>query len=352
MRDGASGNNSISAAGDTAASKGETLCYSAGTGADSFAGGFENDTIVAGNATLNAGDAISGGSGANALMLSGGGTFNLTAPTTLTNIQTVDAAEGQAAGGGAPNGVQTVDLRDGLNQTVNVASGTPSPLDPNPETITINGAANNDVINLGTGTDTVVLGGTGEMVNGGGGIAFIESTTAFAGALVNGTAGGTTTLNITNGGTATLNANDSHLTVDLTAATNLTLSKMSFITAEGSGGNDVIIAGAAGQVLTGGGGQDILEDGGQYGITFQDTVAGFLGDTLVGFSKVDTIDITNLFSVPASPIYDGTYGASSSGLLAVANGSGFVDINLSGLTAGGSFNAASDNHGGTLITYS
>jgi len=114
----------------------------------------------------------------------------------------------------------------------------------------------------------------------------------------------------------------------------------------------VIIAGAAGQVLTGGGGQDILEDGGHYGVTFKDTVAGFLGDTLVGFSKVDTIDITNLFSVTASPIYDGTYGASSSGLLAVANGRGFVDINLSGLTAGGSFHAASDNHGGTLITYS
>jgi hypothetical protein len=79
------------------------------------------------------------------------------------------------------------------------------------------GAANNDVINLGAGTDTVVLGGTGETVNGGGGMAFIDSTTAFAGALVNG-GSGTTTLKITTGGTATLNASDSHLIVDLRGA--------------------------------------------------------------------------------------------------------------------------------------
>ena len=53
-------------------------------------------------------------------------------------------SERQAARGGVPNGAQIVDLRAGLNQPVNVASETPNPLDPNPETITINGAANND----------------------------------------------------------------------------------------------------------------------------------------------------------------------------------------------------------------
>ena len=55
------------------------------------------------------------------------------------------------------------------------------------------------MINLGAGTDTVVLGG---------GIAFIDSTTAFSGALVNGTAIGTTALTLTNGGSATLNASE------------------------------------------------------------------------------------------------------------------------------------------------
>ena len=45
INDGASGNNSISATGDTAASKGKSLTFVAGTGTDSFTGGFENDTV-------------------------------------------------------------------------------------------------------------------------------------------------------------------------------------------------------------------------------------------------------------------------------------------------------------------
>jgi len=56
--------------------------------------------------------------------------------------------------------------------------------------------------------------------------------------------------------------------------------------------------------------------------------------------------------VTGSPIYTGTYGASSSGTLAVATGSGTIDIKLTGLSAGGSFSAITDNHGGTFITYS
>ncbi len=48
INDGASGSNSVSAAGDTSASAGKSLTYVAGGGADSFTGGFENDTIYAG----------------------------------------------------------------------------------------------------------------------------------------------------------------------------------------------------------------------------------------------------------------------------------------------------------------
>jgi uncharacterized repeat protein (TIGR03803 family) len=45
IRDGANSNNTVSAAGDTAASAGRTLTYDTGTGTDSFTGGFENDTV-------------------------------------------------------------------------------------------------------------------------------------------------------------------------------------------------------------------------------------------------------------------------------------------------------------------
>jgi hypothetical protein len=64
INDGASGNNSVSAAGDTSASTGKSLTYYAGTGTDSFTGGFENDTVHVSAAAVG-GDTLTGGSGNN-----------------------------------------------------------------------------------------------------------------------------------------------------------------------------------------------------------------------------------------------------------------------------------------------
>ena len=344
---GASGNNTVSAAGDTAASTGKSLTDFLGIGIDSFTGGFENDTIVTASAAFNAADSINGGSGTNTLMLSGGGTFNLGALKALTNIQTVNAAEGQAAGGGVPNGVQIVNLRAGLDVTVNVASGTPNPLDPNPETITINGAANNDVINLGDGTDTVVIGGTGETVNAGNGTALISATAAFAGALVNG-GSGTTNLKITTGGTATLNASDSHLNVNLSFATNLTLSKMSFITAVGSTGNDTITALAQGQTLTGGGGKDTLNGFSGFGDVFSDTSAHLNTTTIGNFGGSDLIDLTDMNPNTILPLAYNT----STETLTVADGTHTSNIKFLGSYTLSNFQVdGSDGHTGTLIKF-
>jgi hypothetical protein len=344
---GASGNNSISAAGDTAASAGKTLTDFLGTGTDTFTGGFEDDTIITVNVALNVGDSINGGSGNNTLMLTGGGLFNLGGVKALTNIQTVDAAEGQAAGGGVPNSVQTVNLRAGLDLTVNVASGTPNPLDPNPETITINGAANNDVINLGNGTDTVVIGGTGETVNAGNGTALVSATAAFAGALVNG-GSGTTNLKITTGGTATLNASDSKLTVNLTSATNLTLSKMSFITAVGSTGNDTISALAQGQTLTGGGGKDTLNGFSGFGDVFSDTSAHLNTTTIGNFGGSDLIDLTDMNPNTIQPLAFNT----STETLTVADGTHTSNVKFIGSYTLSNFQFdGSDGHIGSLIKF-
>jgi hypothetical protein len=76
LNDGASGNNTVSAAGDTSASKGKTLTYFTGTGTDSFTGGFENDTVHVSAAAVG-GDTLTGGSGANTLVLTSAGTVNL-----------------------------------------------------------------------------------------------------------------------------------------------------------------------------------------------------------------------------------------------------------------------------------
>ena len=79
IKDGASGNNTISAAGDTSASTGKTLTYNTGSGTDSFiTGGFEErhgerllGAAAVGSATLT------GGSGPTTQTLTSAGSFIL-----------------------------------------------------------------------------------------------------------------------------------------------------------------------------------------------------------------------------------------------------------------------------------
>ena len=91
IHDGASGNNSISAAGDTIASKGRTLTYYAGKGIDSFTGGFENDTVNV-SPTALAGDALTGGTGTNTLIMAAAGT--VTYGSNVKNFTVLDLAAG------------------------------------------------------------------------------------------------------------------------------------------------------------------------------------------------------------------------------------------------------------------
>ena len=309
-----------------------------------IAGGVGNDTVIVKNAMLNSHDSINGGGGTNTVQLSGAGSFDLGAPAQLSNIQSVVAAEGQAGGAGS----QIVYMRNAASLTLNVTTGVPVAGNVNPETITIDGAAASDVLNLGAGTDNVVLGGAGETVNGGGGIALLKGNAAFVGALVNGGAG-KTTLELTTGGTATLNAADSNLTVKLDAITNLTLSKMSFITANGSTGADTIIAMASGQTLTGAGGADILTGFSGFGDTFADTAAGLNGDTLKLFGGSDTIEVTDVNSALAKAlVYTGN---TTAGTLAVSDGTHIANIKFTGNYTTANFHLATDNHSGSLITF-
>src|SRR5207248_1784259 len=122
-------------------------------GADTATGSVVNDVLVAATKTLSIGDKIDLAGGSNTLKLVGGGAFDLRAPTTLVNVQTLSAQEGASAT------LQTVNLRNGLNLTVNVASG------PAGSSIKIIGANDASVINLGTGADAVTLGSVNEVVN-------------------------------------------------------------------------------------------------------------------------------------------------------------------------------------------
>ena len=93
IHDGASGKNSISAAGDTGASKGKSLTYFAGAGPDSFTGGSENDTVRVSAAAVG-GDTLTGGSGTNTLVLTSPGTFSLSG---VSKFATIDLAAGNNA---------------------------------------------------------------------------------------------------------------------------------------------------------------------------------------------------------------------------------------------------------------
>ena len=145
----------------------------------------------------------------NTLQLSGGGAFDLAALAKLTNIKVIAAQEGQGTS------AQTVTLKAGLTATVNVASAAGGG-------ITIIGANNTDVINLGAGNDTVTLGAN-ETVNGGAGtdVYNVTKTTIGNTTIKGGT--GSNTLVVTGGGNATMGTKITGINaVQLAATTNFT----------------------------------------------------------------------------------------------------------------------------------
>ncbi len=304
------------------------------TGKDTFTGGAANNTIFAKTATLTATDNINGGTATNTLALQGGGTFNLAAPATLTNIAIITAQEGQGTT------AQTVTLRAGLNATVNVASDTTA-TDTSP-TITITGAANSDVINLGAGNDTVTVG-AGETVNSGGGNNTFKVTSANVGNVtINGGTKGTNTLSVTGGGTAIMGAGITGITtVQLASATTFTANATTGLKIVGSAGADSITAGGAGQVLTGGAGANTLTGSSAGSDIFRDTAADLNGDTIANFLSTDVIDFTDFASATISKV---TVGATST-VLTLSSGTTTSKVTLSGLFQG-NFAVAADTTGG------
>jgi Ca2+-binding RTX toxin-like protein len=305
------------------------------TGADDFQGGPGTNTFVATTKTLSRGDVLVGGTGINVLELQGGGLFDLRTPATLSNISTVTATEG--AGAARP----TVDLRNGLDVTLDVASGT----GVNPG-ITIHGANDASTINLGNGTDTVTVGGVREIINGGAGKDTIDVTGATIGATITGGAGATV-VDVSGGGTAVMGANITNIqTVKLEQAAHFTANGLSGLTIIGSSGADTITAGGARQTLTGDGGADTLIGYVGGGDTFSDT-ASHLGQAAIqGFVAGDVIDITNLRLSKTVA----TTVSWASGVLTITQGATTDHIALTGSFTG-AFAATSDGKTGVDITY-
>ena len=302
------------------------------------------------------------GGGTNTLALQGAGTFNLRIPTTLTNVETITAQEGQPAyaiGGqtfAAQN--QIVTLRDGLNATVDVSpAASINPSNPRPPTITIIGANNADVINLASGNDVVTVGSTAETVNLGSGNDTIMVNSATIGATIgNGT--GQNTLEVTGGGTMAMGNNITDIaTVLLSPAAggyNFTANAISGLTVNDANTTtpDTLIAGGSNQTLTGGGAGKVTFVSSAAGSDiFKDPAALFNGDSVMGFgNNGNEIDLTDVNFAALQPLaYN--QNSSTSGTLTVSDGAHTAAITLFGQFMASEFHPASDGGTGTSISY-
>ncbi|WP_428485128.1 cellulase family glycosylhydrolase [Rhodopila sp.] len=196
------------------------------------------DNVLVTDGILRGGQSFTG-SGTNTLLLQGAGLFNLSAPATLTGIGMANAT------GAAAGQTQSITLRAGLDLTLNVLDAA---------AVTVRGAANNDVINLGAGNSAVFLGGAGETVSGGSGTDIYYVTAATMSATISG-GSGSNTLHVQGGGSAVMGANVTGIpTIDLDNAA----SSYSFVASTTAGlaihastGNDSITVGAASQTVFG-----------------------------------------------------------------------------------------------------
>ena len=174
------GNNSISAADDTAASTGKTLTYNAGSGTDSFTGGFENDRVNVAAAAVG-GDTLTGGSGTNTLVLTtAAGSVNLGG---VSKFATIDLATGNntvtvtdtTLSGGSPtlydeasgntiSAAGDTTASTGKTLTYNAGAGTDSFATGGFENDTVNvsaAAVGGDTLTGGSGTNTLTLTSAG-----------------------------------------------------------------------------------------------------------------------------------------------------------------------------------------------
>jgi hypothetical protein len=337
--------------------------FTLSTGADTVAGNAGSNLILAGGGALSANDVIDAGSGgANTMSLQGAGIFDLRLPATLTGIQTINAQDGQpsAVAGGKTysSQVQTIYLRDGLNATVNVAAATLNAANPKAATITIYGAHNSAVINLGPGNDVVTVGDAAETVHGGGGADTIYVSAATIAANIDGGTGASA-LHITGGGTMTMGGSISHIGLAFldasTAAYDVTANAAAgLILTDSSSGNDIIRAGGDAQTLTGGAAGKLTMVGATH-TTFADTAALFNGDSIANLLSGDLIDLkglgfaagTTTFSYLPNTVHTaGTLAVFTAGVQRSA-------INLIGNYQAANFTMAADAAGtGTLLHYS
>ena len=330
LHDGVSGNNSVSAAGDTAASTGRTLTYFTGAGTDTFTGGFENDTVDVSAAAVG-GDTLTGGSGNNAVNLTTSGTINLGAVSKLATVyldagnNTVTVTDTTLSGG-------MVGLHHGSsgNNSVSAAGDTAASAG---KALIYYAGGGTDSFNGGFENDTVDVSAAavgGDTLTGGSGTNSLVMTTA-----------GTFSLGgVSKFGIIYLATGNSTVTL-----TNATLSGGTVGLHHGTTGNNSVsaagdTAASAGKALAyyAGGGMDSFT-GGFENDTVDVSAAAVGGDTLTGGSGTNSLVLTTA----------GTFnlgGVSEFGIIYLATGNSTVTLTDKTLSGGavGLHDAASGNN--------
>ena len=189
---GAGPNSGVGPCTNSGGTTATTTAYTLTSSADTITGGTGNADIVATSATLSTGDVITPAGWHNTLTLSGAGTFDLSQPTSLTNISFIK---------GDSTADQMITLRDGFN--ANFVGG-----DGND---TITSLSGNDHIRVGNGNNTITGGSGNDSISVGSGnnavTAGSGSTFVMLGSGTNTVTGGTGSLFVTaTRGTDTINA--------------------------------------------------------------------------------------------------------------------------------------------------
>jgi hypothetical protein len=348
INDGASGNNTVSAAGDTSASTGKTLLYYTGAGTDSFTGGFENDSVRVSAAAVG-GDTLTGGSGGNTLTLSTAGAANLGGVSKFGTINlatgnsTVTLTDATLSGG-------AVTINEGTSGNYNVsAAGDTS-------------ASTGKILRYtaGLGTDTFTGGFESDSVR--------VSAPAVGGDTLTGGSGGNT-LTLTSAGTVNVSGVSKFATINLAAGnstvtlTDATLSGGAVTINEGASGNyNISAAGdtsaSTGKILryTAGSGTDTFT-GGFENDGLHVSAAAVGGDTLTGGSGSNTLTLStagtaNLGGVSKFGTIDLAAGNSAVTVTDTTLSGGSVTIN-DGASGNNTVSAAGDTSASTgkTLTY-
>ncbi len=230
------------------------------------------------------------------LTVSGSGVLDMRGGASFAGVRTVQLQDGVG---------ETVYLQDGAGVHVTVAAGgitgTASGTVGFGEVgsaagLTIFGAAAADSIDLGAGNAAVELGDAREIVHANGGDDSFYVSAATAGATIDGGSGASQIV-VLGGGTVTLGAAITDIAtvkIDGGETTRLTLNALAGVTAWADNHGDTILAGGPGQTLVAGLGTDTLIGSPGGGDVFAGHAEDLAGDTIIGFVAGDTIDVTSV----------------------------------------------------------